>query len=430
MRIGAVEIDCVFRSSFVLAEVCSGRARLLRALRIRNVRGTAADWLKICLEINGRRGRQKAVRNLPVGDGAAAEKTEEGILEALTVPVHFGPGVYAARLLISDENGETEQPFTFRVLSAQVIPTDFARASLLSASVRTSDALRAFASDAMSGAEDPLRALYRALMEKDLIYHPVAVTHEIDCQETAKPETDRHHAHTLTGALRKRMKGDGMHKVRLLFRDHMAAGCFDPVRVPAFETLEGSNGALTLMDEGILRAVECTAVCRPLQAGPEEAEQKLRRRLEAGDPCVVVNVRQALRGGAVPLPDALPPYLCCPFCGFDRFTGGTGGAVNCPCCGRSFVPSVPKAEEETGEPPIPFSTGLRFSVIQGGAAVTRVLSRQEEGVRYGPASFLLGFSQSSGLSLWFYQGSSASDHSFYIVEGYAARLSNASLLSL
>ena len=200
--------------------------------------------------------------------------------------------------------------------------------------------------------------------------------------------------------------------------------------MPAFETLEGSNGALTLMDEGILRAVECTAVCRPLQAGPEEAEQKLRRRLEAGDPCVVVNVRQALRGGAVPLPDALPPYLCCPFCGFDRFTGGTGGAVNCPCCGRSFVPSVPKAEEETGEPPIPFSTGLRFSVIQGGAAVTRVLSRQEEGVRYGPASFLLGFSQSSGLSLWFYQGSSASDHSFYIVEGYAARLSNASLLSL
>lgn len=387
MRIGAFEMDCVFRPSFVLAEVCSGRAWLLRALRIRNVRGTAEDWLKLCVEINGRRGKQKAVRNLPVGDEAAAEKMEAGIREALTVPVHTGPGVYSARLLVSDENGETEWPFTFRVQPPQVIPTDFARAALISASVRADDALRAFAADAVQGSADPLRALYRALLEKDLIYHPVAVTHEIDCQETAKMGYVLEKGGScadLSLLFASLLHCWGVPPALLLFRDHMAAGCFDPDRLPAFETLEGSDAALALMAEGMLKAVECTAVCRPEKADVEEAEQKLIRRLESGEPCVIVNVCQALRGGVAPLPDALPPYIRCPYCGYDRFAGSVGGAMSCPCCGRSFAPVLPKAEEEPPAAAIPFSANLRFSVIQGGAAVIKALPTQEETVRIPP----------------------------------------------
>ena len=387
MRIGVYEIDCVFRSSFVLAEVFSGRARLLKTLRIRNVRGTAEDWLNLCVEINGRRGKQKAVRDLAVGDEAAAEKAETDSLEVLTVPVHIGPGVYSARLLINEDNGETELPFTFRVQPPQVIPTDFARAALLSASVRTDDALRAFAADAIQGAADPLEALYRKLLEEDLVYHPVAVRNEIDCQETAKMEYVLKKGGScadLSLLFASLLLCWDVPPALLLFKDHMAAGSFDPGRVPAYETLEGSGEALSLISEGILKVIECTAVCWPEKASPEEAEQKLICRLKNGEPCVVVNVQRALRNGLAPLPAAMPPYICCPSCGYDRFTGNVGGAVNCPCCGNRFVPIFPKAEAEPSEPTVSFSPNLRFSVIQGGAAMIKAPPQEKEILRIPP----------------------------------------------
>ena len=62
MRIGVFEIDCVFQPFFVLAQVTGKQAKLLRAIHIRNVRGTKDDWLRLYVEIGGRRTRPKVVR--------------------------------------------------------------------------------------------------------------------------------------------------------------------------------------------------------------------------------------------------------------------------------------------------------------------------------------------------------------------------------
>ena len=399
MRIGVFELDCVFQPLFVLAQVRSKKARLLRAIHIRNVRGTEKDWLRLHAEIQGRSTRKKVVRDLRVGDEAAARAVEAGILEGLVLPDDFVPGKYTARLLINDAAGETEILFSFEVLPRQVIPTDFVRAPLLSAYISTDDALKAFASRAVDGqigltAKETLRLLYEALSKQELSYQPVNLTCYPDCQEISRL------SHTLrTGGscsdlsllFASLLSCRGIPPALILFTDHMAAGCFTDDEPPAFETLEGSAAILSLLETGKLAAVECTAVCRYLQADEEEAAGKLLRRLRTGAPCVLINVRQVLANGtAARLPDEWAGTAPCPGCGYPCPPDGGGEGILCPACGRRFIPggsenAPPARPDGEGEEIVSYSAMIQYGLARGNAYVIHMLAADEKTVRVAPS---------------------------------------------
>ncbi|MBQ6527153.1 MAG: hypothetical protein IJI38_01385, partial [Clostridia bacterium] len=64
MRIGAFEIDLLFRETWCLAEIISGSAPLLRSCHIRNVRGSEEDWLRVYARIGNTTTARRSVRGL------------------------------------------------------------------------------------------------------------------------------------------------------------------------------------------------------------------------------------------------------------------------------------------------------------------------------------------------------------------------------
>ena len=123
MRIGAFEVDFIFQTTLSIAAVYSGKAPLLRSVRLRNVRGSELDWLKITAVIGGRQTRQKAVRNLPVHAEEAAAACERELAASLLVPSSLSPGRHEGELRVFYLNGEKTIPFSLNILSSSWIQT-------------------------------------------------------------------------------------------------------------------------------------------------------------------------------------------------------------------------------------------------------------------------------------------------------------------
>lgn len=393
MRFGAYEIDCVFSDSFVLAEVVSGRAMPIRALSIRNVRGTERDWLKLFITIHGRRvTRQKSIRNLAVGDEKAAQLEAGEARSALTLPADTAPGRVDACLMIIYPEGQVEIPFSVNILKENVIPTDFARSDLLSAYVIPSEEVRLFSANILSGLpfRHPLekaRALYEALMEKKLLYQPVASTVYSDCQEISNQAYTLAHGGScadLSLAFASLLWSQGLSPALLLFRDHMAAGIILSESLP-FETQEGAGHILALMEEGALVPVELTAVCRHQQADFDMARELIARRLRLNDPCILIHVKNCLRSSRViGLSGARSTFYRCPKCGFPKVEGQEESLLVCPACQYRF-----RLEQSASEPTLPspkeYSSHLQFGMVGTAAAVIRWRPNAESPVVIPPA---------------------------------------------
>lgn len=389
MRIGSFELDCMFGSCFVLAEVASGAARVLRLAHVRNVRGTRANWLRLSLEIDGRRVRQKSVRELASGDDASAAEIERELRSALCAPRTLEPGRHSGRLLVyCDSDGECELPFDFEVLDARMIPTDFVRSVLLAAYIREDDELRGFAAEALSGApeEDALRGLYNALLERQLSYQPPVRTRYPDCERIS----EMHYVLSRGGScadlsllLASLLWCRGRAPALLLFPGHMAAGCFAGDTVPAFDVLEDAAEILRMMDSGALALCEATALCSYRQEGFAQSVRSIRERIAAGgEPCQLINVARALRSGAVAMLSERPRAARCPHCGYDRLTpeqladGGT-----CPACG---APLAAAPAEEDAQIEVENSGVVQYALERDVVTVRRVLQSGAERVRIAP----------------------------------------------
>ena len=393
MRIGAFELDCAFNPCFALAETASGAARVLRFVRIRNVRGTRTSWLRLYAEIDGRRTRQKPVRELAPGDELRAAELERDIREALVAPKGLESGRHTGRLKVFCDSGEeAELPFDFEVLDEHTIPTDFVRSILLAAYLREDDALRGFAAEAVGGADLPaeqtLRRLYEALLEKQLSYQPPVNTRFPDCQRVSDMlyVLDRGGScadlSLLTASL---IWCRGQSPALLLFPGHMAAGCFAGESLPDFDTLEDAGAIIALIRSGALILVEVTALCGYRQEGFQLARQRILERLESGgEPCQLVNVTQALRSGKVALLARQSRTLRCPRCGYDGVTREqmTNGEP-CPACGQPLAPEPPEAPQEP-EGVAESSGRVQCALSQGVATVQRLLETGLERVRIAP----------------------------------------------
>ena len=394
MRIGSFELDCVFNPCFVLAEVASGEARLLRFARIQNVRGTRTNWLRLYAEIDGRRTRQKPGRELAPGDAARAAGLERDLREALVAPRNLAPGRYTGRLHVySDSDEEAELPFDFEVLDERTIPTDFVRSRLLAAYISEDDALRGFAAQALentvtSDSAATLRALYGALLERQLSYQPPVNTRVADCQRVSDMRYVLERGGScadLSLLMASLLWCRGESPALLLFPDHMAVGCFvgEP---PAFDTLEDAGAILSLESTGALALVEVTALCGYRQKDFEQARRSLLDRLASGvEPCQLVNVAHVLRSGAVSLLSKQIRSARCPHCGYDRLTPkdlASGGA--CPACGQPLIMETSGPERAEAPEEADGSGLIQYILARGVSTVKRLMEPDAEWVRVAP----------------------------------------------
>lgn len=389
MRIRSFELDCAFNPCFVLAEIANGQARLLRFVRIQNVRGTGANWLRLCAEVDGKRIRQKSIRELVPGDDARAVQLERDVRDALIAPKGLSPGHHTGLIRVyDDEDGESELSFDFEVLDEHIIPTDFVRSPLLASYISEDDRLRGFASDALAGASSPgadtLRGLYEALLARQLSYQPPVNTRYPDCQRTSDMRYVLERGGScadlsllMASLLWCRSESPAL----LLFPDHMAAGRFTGEALPDFDTLEGAGNILKMVESGALELVEVTALCGYRQDGFKQAQSRILDRLASSDqPCQLVNVTRVLRSGAVTLLSRQERAYRCPHCGFDRLTAeqAVAGAL-CPACGMPFpdqmeTPSEPAPEVE--------NDGLiQYAMIRDVAVAKRLQDPRAERVR-------------------------------------------------
>ena len=399
MRIGAFEMDCVFQNYFTLAEVQSGNARLLRAFHVQNVRGTAADRLKIHGEINGCRIRQKAITNLAVGDQERARILEASVLQELTVPSGLMPGCYISELHVEGKTASVEVPFSFEILPAQVIPTDFARAELLSAYLCSNDTLRGFCADALkdlppeSAPEEILSGLFEALCRRGLRYQPVTASRYPDCQNISSMDYVLEKGGScadLSLLLASLLWTYGLRPALLLFQDHLAVGCFADKNAGS-AAAENSASILEKVTQGKLVLVEPTAVCVYMQDTFAGAKDRITQRLSHGEPCVLVDVTKALRSGKVrPITEKISEAIRCPHCGFDRFTGPAADTMKCPSCGKDFSlkrsTDVPSAAHNSPDfAPTLYHPSVKYIAVQQGAAVSGMADEEISTIRVAPA---------------------------------------------
>lgn len=138
MRIGAFEVSLTFRESMSIAEVISGRGRLLESFSVRNIRGSEKDWLRIHAAWEGYpSSRQKSIRNLGVQDESNAMNLSREVMDFICIPSSAPPGLVSGQLIITCLQGEILQPFHITILSQGLIPTDYSRADFTAAWIRT-----------------------------------------------------------------------------------------------------------------------------------------------------------------------------------------------------------------------------------------------------------------------------------------------------
>lgn len=382
-------MQVTFQPTYVLPEVRAGKAPLFRSFHVRNVRGTERDWLRISALVNGLRMRGKVVRNLPVGDSASAMQLEEGVIREMLLPQQLQPGRQSGRLLMHDSQGEADLPFQFDVLDARFIPTDFARSSYLAAYVQDDDALRGFAAEALkqdTGASPvtAARLLYEALQAKELQYQPPVATKYTDCEQVS----------SLAYVLRKGgscaelsllfaslLWVRGLSPVLLLFRDHLAVGCFSADYLPDYETTSDAEMVWQAIHSKKLTLFEATGVCRHRQTSFEGAVRGIQSRLQDEDAWRLIHVKQILRGGTVTtLPPAAETTAACGNCGYPLTqTSLDQKNLACPACGEI----VKSARDEPPAPAMP--SNALYTKEQGYAVLRQLRDTAAQEVQIAPS---------------------------------------------
>lgn len=378
MRIDAFELDCFFRERFTLAEVLNGRAAVLRAIRVRNVRGDETSWLKLQLMLDDAVVCQKSIRKLPLGDEERAAALESRLCSELVLPAQTRPGAHRLCLQILSGSHSQTLPANVEVLAHNVIPTDFVRAPLLPAYIQESEWLRNFAADAIQrpvepGAKEVVLCLYDALLSKQPVFQPVGGRRYPDCQRISSMRNVLEHGGScaeLSLLFASLLWNIGQAPALLLFEDHMAAGCF-LTKPPSAEILTDPQQIERLVELGALLLFEATSVCRQKQHPFEIAQRELlQRRMPNGGrypPCVLINVQEILRGGMKTVSEA-SVLLRCGNCGYEEAVPIDAAVSRCPACGQP----LPPAEEAWETPPVPvfFSPSVQYAMHPGGAAVT------------------------------------------------------------
>lgn len=400
MRIGAFEVDFSFQATLSIAAVYSGKAPLLRSVRLRNVRGSELDWLKITAVINGSQTRQKAVRNLPVHAEEAAAACERDLAAGLLVPSSLSPGRHEGELRIFYLNGEKTIPFSLNILSSSWMPTDLAHAPDLAAWIRpTDDFLRGFAAEALREADDLtvlecVQELYNALSRKNLMYQPVSSSLYPDFQPVSNIRYTLEKGGScadLSLLMVSLLWIRGLSPVLLLYNDHMTAGCFSGCFLPDFEVCENPEQIAGMVSLNQLILPEMTGVCShqqlPFPQSLEHALEELRSKAKTSG-CCLVNLKAVLRNETVRLlpDDFQDEWIHCPHCGYDHIAvSGAGDEIICPACGESFSSVPVKTTAETNEPGLSYDPGLlRYEMRSGQAGVVKCLAGAAESLRILP----------------------------------------------
>ena len=400
MRIGAFEVDFLFQTTLSMAAVYSGKAPLLRSVRLRNVRGSELDWLKITAVISGSQTRQKAVRNLPVHAEEAAAACEKELAAGLLVPPSLSPGRHEGELRIFYQNGEKTIPFSLNILSSSWMPTDLAHACDLAAWIRPADDfLRGFAAEALQEADDLtafgcIRALYDALSRKNLMYQPVSSSLYPDFQPVSNSRYTLEKGGScadLSLLMASLLWIRGFSPVLLLYEDHMTAGCFSGDFLPDFEMCENPEQIAGMVGMNQLILPEMTGICSyqqlPFSRSLEKALEELREKTKTSG-CCLVNLKAVLRNGTVRLlPDDLQSaWIHCPHCGYDRIAvTGTQDEIICPACGGTFCPEPEEKIPEASESWLPYDPGqLRYEIKSQQAGVVKCLTDASEPIRVLP----------------------------------------------
>ena len=350
MRIGPFELDLTFNTGFTLAEVAAGQARLLRQVRVRNVRGSSSDWLKLTAEAGGRKIRQRSVRNLEIGDLERAEQIEKKLMETLLLPADFPTGVCTGELAVDDAAGRNVFSFTFEVYPRDVIPVDFARAHYLASYISESDRLRSFASDALAGSPtagpaETCGALFSALLQKHPSYQPPVTARYPDCQKISDPEYVLEYGGScadLSLLMASLLWVRGLSPVLILFPDHMSAGCMLRENGESFETCSDRVRIIRMIQEKDLLLPEMTDVCTGGTDSAAVSAAGMLDRLQNGNrPCILIHIRNVLRSGhAASLPEIRKMMSVCPVCGFPRITQEDFRNGHCPACGSPLAKST------------------------------------------------------------------------------------------
>lgn len=388
MRIDAFELDFIFRTHFTLAEVLNGQAAVLRAIRIRNVRGSETSWLRLQLEIEGQTVCCKSIRKLPVMDDERASVLEKRMLTELTLPQKTMPGCHKLRLLISGEQGSQELLTDIQVLPQNVIPTDFLRAPLLSAYVQESDFLRNFASGAAQHLAAPspqevLRCLYDALLFKRLMYQPVAGRQYQDCQKIAAMCNVLEYGGScaeLSLLFASLLWSVGQAPALLLFEDHMAAGCFMG-ETPMADTLEDAGKIRMLVEHGALLLIDATSVCalkqHPFEIAQREILQHLMAESDRRRSCVLINVQRILRRGLQTVSEATV-LMRCNHCGYHEIVALDAVVTHCPACQQPLPSMAIPEEAPSAGAPVAYSTAVQYALQSDGAAAVRLKEAGED----------------------------------------------------
>ncbi len=383
MRIGAFELNPVFRDTWCLAEVLAGKAPLLHACSLRNVRGTESDWLRIQARIGSLSTARVSVRSVAPGaeDDAAAE--ERRLLNALVLPGSLEVGPHDGRLIITASGNErAEIPFQVRVLPASQIPTDFARAAFLSSYVRTEDAaLKRFAARMLAdcppeaSARDVLHHLYDGLLKEHLMYQPVSTPLYPDHEPVMDPGyvvSCGGSCADLSLALASLLWMWDASPVLILYADHMSVGVLT-ADTPGFTVLRRPSELQELLDAHMLLPVESTGVCIHRQLPFDRAILEAVKRISS-QPCCLVHVRECLRSGrAVPIPpERMSRVLTCPSCGFDHLQADPGMTeIICPAC-HTAVPLVTSRPRTPVSAPVYDPGSVRYTMRGAVAAAERL----------------------------------------------------------
>lgn len=388
MRIGPFEVDMSFKEICSIGEIRSGQACLLKSAMIRNVRGNAADWLKISVKIDGHRLIETRLSNFSLGEENPTQI--KCLTDRLQLPPELESGTHSGSLsLIASSTDSFCQPaeikFEINVLPANFIPVDFLRAKYLAAWIRADDNLRSFVSghlltDAESAELSPnekLIAIYEALSSRELFYQPCPPLIYEDHQQISGMDYILKHGGNcaeLSILIASLLYSCGESPVLLLFADHMAVGCLgNNSSIPV--TVNNTDEILSLINRNSIYIIEATGVCMNSKKDCRQTEISIKKRLQQRLPCVLVNVVQALRtGGVKPIGEYIDnKTIRCPRCGCDSITISAGDARRaCPACGHEILSESKTAETVTVNPSQAMRGRLKYVLRANNAVVTAV----------------------------------------------------------
>ena len=260
-----------------------------------------------------------------------------------------------------------------------------------------SDTLRGFAADVLgpSGGDSPfpcIKQLYEALLERRLMYQPVASTIHPDFQFVSGPDYVLNKGGScadLSLLLASLLWHRGYAPALLLYEDHMTAGCFSGPLADISGLLEDPVAILRLIVEQKLCLIEVTDLCSHKGTSFDESRQNAYKTLQAvSSGCCLIAPQILLRSGTARMfPESYHVQpLVCPRCGYDHIEPQeSSNKIICPACNSSFSPppaaSKVTVEERLPEDPSTDPMAVSYGQTKHGFGIVRCLRPDASFVR-------------------------------------------------